>query len=181
MPLPHGRQRVWRVRRRRPGAPVLPSPKPPHCPISTLGDLPSTRLNPSKVPGISPTKMHHRRHSCASALLYTFPTRCLPKHTPHLGNCWVLLGVLTSPRNLAMRCPSCTLTPSSPCHIPTWMTGSSLASGKQPLRPQHSMSMDMMRSGATAEYSPGAEGHALRQVGATKRLCGGELRSQESA
>ena len=52
----------------------------------------------------------------------------------------------------------------------TWMTGSILASGKQPLRPQHSMSMDIMRSGATLEYSPVAyEMSAMRRRATRKR------------
>ncbi len=90
------------------------------------------------------------------ALTHTAPARPGPAWRPP---CTQRLGNVLS---------CFTLTPSSPYYTPTWMTGSSLASGKQPLRPQHSMSMDMMRSGATEEYSPGgtsvAEGRRFADV-----------------
>jgi hypothetical protein len=44
--------------------------------------------------------------------------------------------------------------PSTVTMLAIWMTGSNEASGKWPLRPAHSISIERMRSGAMRDHSP---------------------------
>jgi len=64
-----------------------------------------------------------------------------------------------------IRTRSTSYAPPPNTHPHTWMTGSCCGSGKCPLRPQHSMSIDRMRRGAMRDHSPvGHRVHTRRQT-----------------